>query len=108
MPYDAIYREAAPERADLDTGVYVDPAAVRAVAHRGPQFDVRGPATLPAGPQGYPVLLQAGGNREKRLRRGGEWWYSGGTTRYRVQRYCRPRKSQAALAPGGQAAVVPR
>lgn len=53
-------------RADLDPGVYVDPAAVRAVAHRGPQFDVRGPATLPAGPQGHPVLLQAGDSADGR------------------------------------------
>lgn len=38
----------------------------REVSHRGPQFDVRGPATLPAGPQGHPVLLQAGDSDEGR------------------------------------------
>lgn len=46
--------------ADVDAGVYVDPDRIRAVRHRGPQFDIRGFATLPAGPQGHPILLQAG------------------------------------------------
>ena len=46
--------------ADRDTGVYVDPDRIRTVQHRGPQFDVRGVATLPRAPQGHPVLLQAG------------------------------------------------
>lgn len=38
----------------------------RVVSHHGPQFDVRGVATLPAGPQGHPVLLQAGDSDEGR------------------------------------------
>ncbi|MCI4673698.1 NtaA/DmoA family FMN-dependent monooxygenase [Candidatus Mycolicibacterium alkanivorans] len=38
----------------------------RFVSHRSPQFDVRGLATLPAGPQGHPVLLQAGDSDEGR------------------------------------------
>ncbi|BBX98479.1 NtaA/DmoA family FMN-dependent monooxygenase [Mycobacterium lacus] len=53
-------------RADVDAGVYVDPDRIRSVEHRGPQFDVRGFATLPAGPQGHPVLLQAGDSAEGR------------------------------------------
>lgn len=36
------------------------------VTHRGPQFDVTGTATLPAGPQGHPILLQAGDSDEGR------------------------------------------
>ncbi|WP_369803381.1 NtaA/DmoA family FMN-dependent monooxygenase [Mycobacterium sp. E2699] len=52
--------------ADVDAGVYVDPDRVRSVAHRGPQFDVRGFATLPAGPQGHPILLQAGDSADGR------------------------------------------
>jgi FMN-dependent oxidoreductase (nitrilotriacetate monooxygenase family) len=52
--------------ADVDAGVYVDPSRVRAVEHHGAQFDVRGVATLPAGPQGHPVLLQAGDSDEGR------------------------------------------
>ncbi|OBG39783.1 F420-dependent methylene-tetrahydromethanopterin reductase [Mycobacterium alsense] len=52
--------------ADVESGVYVDPDRIRGVAHRGPQFDVRGFATLPAGPQGHPILLQAGDSADGR------------------------------------------
>src|ERR1700751_4635970 len=38
-------------------GTYIDPSRVACVDHHGAQFDVRGLATLPAGPQGHPVLL---------------------------------------------------
>jgi FMN-dependent oxidoreductase (nitrilotriacetate monooxygenase family) len=47
-------------------GTYVDPTRVRSVEHHGAHFDVRGVATLPAGPQGDPVLLQAGDSDEGR------------------------------------------
>jgi FMN-dependent oxidoreductase (nitrilotriacetate monooxygenase family) len=43
-----------------------DRAESRILSHQGPQFDVRGVATLPAGPQGHPVLLQAGDSDEGR------------------------------------------
>ncbi|MBX9641278.1 MAG: NtaA/DmoA family FMN-dependent monooxygenase [Mycobacteriaceae bacterium] len=46
--------------------VYVDPAGIRGVEFTGSHFDVRGFATLPAGPQGHPVLLQAGDSDEGR------------------------------------------
>jgi alkanesulfonate monooxygenase SsuD/methylene tetrahydromethanopterin reductase-like flavin-dependent oxidoreductase (luciferase family) len=46
--------------ADDDTAIYIDPGRVHRVAHHGPNFDVRGMATLPAGRQGHPVLLHAG------------------------------------------------
>jgi FMN-dependent oxidoreductase (nitrilotriacetate monooxygenase family) len=52
--------------ADEVTGNYVDPDRVTAVAHHGAQFDVRGLATLPAGPQGHPVLFQAGDSSDGR------------------------------------------
>lgn len=52
--------------ADVDDGICVDPARIRTVEHSGPQFNVRGMATLPAGPQGRPVLLQAGDSDEGR------------------------------------------
>lgn len=47
-------------------GVYVAPDAVRAVHHRGPQFRVDGPLTVPRPPQGYPVLFQAGASEQGR------------------------------------------
>jgi FMN-dependent oxidoreductase (nitrilotriacetate monooxygenase family) len=52
--------------ADVESGTYVNPSRIRAVEHSGPQFDVRGFATLPAGPQGHPILLQAGDSDEGR------------------------------------------
>ncbi|OBK48567.1 NtaA/DmoA family FMN-dependent monooxygenase [Mycobacterium sp. 1081908.1] len=52
--------------ADVGAGAYVDPDRIRSVEHRGPQFDVRGFATLPAGPQGHPILLQAGDSADGR------------------------------------------
>ena len=58
--------EAGAVLADVEAGVYVDPDRIRSVQHRGPQFDVRGFATLPAGPQGHPILLQAGDSADGR------------------------------------------
>ena len=58
--------EADAVLADVEAGVYVDPDRIRGVQHRGPQFDVRGFATLPAGPQGHPILLQAGDSPDGR------------------------------------------
>ncbi|MCV7198233.1 NtaA/DmoA family FMN-dependent monooxygenase [Mycobacterium angelicum] len=52
--------------ADADGGRYVDPDRIRSVEYSGTQFQVRGFATLPAGPQGHPVLLQAGDSDEGR------------------------------------------
>ncbi|OBJ82232.1 NtaA/DmoA family FMN-dependent monooxygenase [Mycobacterium asiaticum] len=52
--------------ADTSARVYVNPDGIRSVEHRGDQFDVCGFATLPAGPQGHPVLLQAGDSDEGR------------------------------------------
>ncbi|MCV7144829.1 NtaA/DmoA family FMN-dependent monooxygenase [Mycobacterium riyadhense] len=52
--------------ADVAAGVYIDPERIRSVEFTGSHFDVRGFATLPAGPQGQPVLLQAGDSDEGR------------------------------------------
>jgi FMN-dependent oxidoreductase (nitrilotriacetate monooxygenase family) len=52
--------------ADLEAGVYLDPERIHSVEHAGSQFGVRGFATLPSGPQGHPVLLQAGDSADGR------------------------------------------
>lgn len=52
--------------ADVENGVYVDPGRIGSIEYSGTHFDVRGFATLPAGPQGHPVLLQAGDSAEGR------------------------------------------
>jgi FMN-dependent oxidoreductase (nitrilotriacetate monooxygenase family) len=52
--------------ADVEAGIYADPNRIHNVEHHGPQFDVRGIASLAAGPQGHPVLLQAGDSSDGR------------------------------------------
>jgi alkanesulfonate monooxygenase SsuD/methylene tetrahydromethanopterin reductase-like flavin-dependent oxidoreductase (luciferase family) len=56
---DALWDSWAPDAvvADVAAGVYTRPDRIRAVEHHGEHFDVRGVATLPAGPQGRPVLV---------------------------------------------------
>lgn len=64
----AFWNSWAPDAvlADRTAGIYVDPDRITTVEHYGPQFTVRGVATLPAGPQGHPVLLQAGDSADGR------------------------------------------
>jgi FMN-dependent oxidoreductase (nitrilotriacetate monooxygenase family) len=45
---------------DRVKGIYADPAKVHELNHEGEFFSVRGPLTLPRGPQGRPVIIQAG------------------------------------------------
>ena len=46
--------------ADATTGYYADHTKVAPIHHRGTHFAVRGPLNTPRGPQGRPVLCQAG------------------------------------------------
>ncbi|MBL7253163.1 NtaA/DmoA family FMN-dependent monooxygenase [Paractinoplanes lichenicola] len=48
--------------ADKATGRYADPALIRPIDHQGEFFSVAGPLPVPAGPQGRPVVVQAGGS----------------------------------------------
>jgi alkanesulfonate monooxygenase SsuD/methylene tetrahydromethanopterin reductase-like flavin-dependent oxidoreductase (luciferase family) len=52
--------------ADDSRGVYVQPDRIHPVEYHGTQFDVRGVATLPAGPQGHPIVLHAGDSPDGR------------------------------------------
>jgi FMN-dependent oxidoreductase (nitrilotriacetate monooxygenase family) len=45
---------------DRQQGVYADPDKVHYVRHEGRYFKSRGPLNIPAGPQGRPVIIQAG------------------------------------------------
>jgi FMN-dependent oxidoreductase (nitrilotriacetate monooxygenase family) len=48
--------------AEKDTGRYADPARIHRIDHAGEFFSVAGPLPVPAGPQGRPVVVQAGGS----------------------------------------------
>jgi FMN-dependent oxidoreductase (nitrilotriacetate monooxygenase family) len=48
--------------ADRASGRYIDPGKVRALDHKGRFFQVKGPINIARCPQGYPVIIQAGGS----------------------------------------------
>jgi FMN-dependent oxidoreductase (nitrilotriacetate monooxygenase family) len=48
--------------ADRESGLYIDPAKLRAINHNGAFFKVKGPLNISRSPQGQPVVLQAGGS----------------------------------------------
>ncbi|MCU1527596.1 MAG: ssuD [Frondihabitans sp.] len=48
--------------ADQATGEFADPNRIHTIDHRGEYFSVRGPLSVPASPQGRPVIVQAGGS----------------------------------------------
>jgi FMN-dependent oxidoreductase (nitrilotriacetate monooxygenase family) len=45
---------------DRDSGVYLDPEKLHGLNHQGEYFSIAGPLNLTRGPQGHPVLIQAG------------------------------------------------
>jgi FMN-dependent oxidoreductase (nitrilotriacetate monooxygenase family) len=45
---------------DRKNGIYADPDKVHYLNHRGKWFQSRGPLNIPRGPQGRPVVIQAG------------------------------------------------
>jgi FMN-dependent oxidoreductase (nitrilotriacetate monooxygenase family) len=57
--------------ADKAAGIYADGAKIHSLDHEGEFFSVAGTLSVPAGPQGWPVVVQAGGS-EAGLRLGSE------------------------------------
>ena len=51
---------------DKASGLYLDPAKMHAMQHRGEFFRVKGPLNVDASPQGEPVLVQAGASPDGR------------------------------------------
>jgi alkanesulfonate monooxygenase len=45
---------------DVESGRFFDPSKMRALAHKGEEFSVRGPLNIARPPQGWPVIVQAG------------------------------------------------
>src|ERR1700761_196574 len=52
--------------ADVERNVFLDPAKLHALDHRGEHFSVAGPLNLSRSPQGQPVIFQAGVSEEGR------------------------------------------
>jgi FMN-dependent oxidoreductase (nitrilotriacetate monooxygenase family) len=52
--------------ADVAAGEFVRPGAIADFRHQGPQFDIAGQFNVPRGPQGHPVIIQAGDSPEGR------------------------------------------
>jgi FMN-dependent oxidoreductase (nitrilotriacetate monooxygenase family) len=62
--WDSYEDDAFP--ADVERGVFLDPAKLHALNHHGDHFRVDGPLNLSRSPQGQPVIFQAGVSEEGR------------------------------------------
>jgi FMN-dependent oxidoreductase (nitrilotriacetate monooxygenase family) len=62
--WDSYEDDAFP--ADVESGVFLDPAKLHALNHVGEHFRVDGPLNLSRSPQGQPVIFQAGVSEEGR------------------------------------------
>jgi alkanesulfonate monooxygenase len=51
---------------DVESGVYVDPARMHVLAHKGKHLSVRGPLNIARPVQGWPVVIQAGASEAGR------------------------------------------
>ncbi len=51
---------------NVESGIYVDPAKMHVLDHRGPHFSVRGPLNIARPVQGWPVIFQAGSSEAGR------------------------------------------
>lgn len=51
---------------DVEAGVYLDPAKMHILNHKGKYFSVRGPLNIARPVQGYPVIVQAGASEAGR------------------------------------------
>jgi FMN-dependent oxidoreductase (nitrilotriacetate monooxygenase family) len=56
--WDSFADDAFPR--DVESGVYVDPAKMHVLDHKGEELSVRGPLNIARPPQGWPVIVQAG------------------------------------------------
>jgi FMN-dependent oxidoreductase (nitrilotriacetate monooxygenase family) len=65
---DKLWRSWEPDAivADVEAGIYADASRVHEIDHEGTFYRCRGPLNLPPGPQGRPVVCQAGGSQSGR------------------------------------------
>jgi alkanesulfonate monooxygenase len=51
---------------DQESGLFFDPAKMHVLNHKSERYRIRGPLNVPRPPQGYPLLVQAGGSSDGR------------------------------------------
>jgi len=83
--------------ADKQSGVFVDPDKLHRLDHRGEFFQVRGPLNIKRGPQGQPVIFQAGASEDGRnfAARRADAIFTGAQTIEESQEYYRDVKARA-------------
>ncbi len=59
---DRLWRSWLPDAIKADTDVFTEPGSVRPIDFEGEYIRCRGPLNMPPGPQGRPVICQAGGS----------------------------------------------
>ncbi len=82
---------------DKQSGVFVDPAKLRRLDHKGEFFQVRGPLNIKRSRQGQPVIFQAGASDDGRnfAARRADAIFAGGQTLEETQEYYRDVKARA-------------
>ncbi|SNS35939.1 NtaA/DmoA family FMN-dependent monooxygenase [Actinacidiphila glaucinigra] len=94
--WDSYEDDAFP--ADVERGVFLDPAKLHALDHAGEHFTVAGPLNLSRSPQGQPVIFQAGVSEEGRdlAAQVAEGIYAPGGTLRQAQEYYADIKARTA------------
>src|ERR1700723_3346927 len=62
--WDSFADDAFPR--DVESGIYVDPARMHVLGHKGKYLSVRGPLNIARPVQGWPVIIQAGASEAGR------------------------------------------
>ncbi len=96
---------------DRETGYYYRRDRVRPIDHHGPHYDVAGPLNIPRGPQGWPVLVQAGSSDTGKTfaARHAEAVFTAHLTKATAQAFYRDLKARAVAGgrPADQCLILP-
>ena len=96
---------------DREAGHYYRRERVRPIDHHGPHYDVAGPLNIPRGPQGWPVLVQAGSSDTGRnfAARHAEAVFTAHLTKATAQQFYKDLKARVAAGgrPADQCLILP-
>lgn len=97
--------------ADRRSGVYVRPGSIRPTNHAGASYQVAGPLNIPRGPQGRPVIVQAGSSDTGRdfAARHAEAVFTAHMEKATAQEFYRDLKARVVAAgrPANQTLILP-